>query len=111
MALDVRALRGEIERQIRVAKNTGKIIMGIRSALRAIKRGKPAEPKVIIIAENAPELERLKYYAKVFNIPYIIYPGTSIELGEVLDRPHPVSVITVIDLGSSELLRLAKREE
>jgi len=110
MALDIKALRGEIERQLNVAKRTGKIIMGTRSAIKAIKKGKPAEPKILVIAENAPERERLVYYAKVLKIPYVIYPGTSVELGEALDRPHPVSVVAVLDLGSSELDRLAKKE-
>ncbi len=109
---NIRALRGEIERQVRVAKNTGKIYIGIRDALRIIKkrkiRGEAAEPKVLVIAENAPDRERLIYYAKVYGIPYVIYPGTSVELGEALERPHPISVITVVDLGSSELDEIAK---
>jgi len=100
-----KAFREKISSNIKLAIKTGKIKIGLRNIIRALQRG---EAKMIIIASNVPQ-ERMSYIAylcSIANIPLAIFPGTVKELGEVCGRPHVVSLIAVIDPGTSEILKL-----
>ncbi len=100
------ALKPELIRALQVAARTGTIEYGVRRVVKLVLRG---NTRVVIIAKNAPpEVKRdLEYYAKLSNIPIIVFDGTNIELGAVIGRPHSVSVLAVIDPGQSNILELA----
>ncbi len=99
-----------LENEIKVALKTGKVIIGARKSLRAIKLGKA---KVVILADKIPKsLEKdVEYYCKLGNIPVLRFKGTSYELGTVCGKPFPITTLAVVDVGSSNLLSLAKGEE
>jgi len=100
------ALKPELIRALQVAARTGSIEYGVRRVVKLVLRG---NSRVVVIAKNAPpEVKRdLEYYAKLSNIPIIVFDGTNIELGAVIGRPHSVSVLAVIDPGQSNILELA----
>ncbi len=95
-----------LERELRNLIKTGKYYLGAKTTLKAVRLGKA---KLVIVAENTPpELrERLEYYAKLSNIPVIVYKGTSVDLGLAIGKPFRVSMIAVIDEGQSRILDLA----
>ncbi|ACL11698.1 50S ribosomal protein L30e [Desulfurococcus amylolyticus] len=96
----------DLLKAIRTTADTGQIVYGSRQVRRLVLHGKA---KAVIIASNAsPEIKRdLIYYAKLSNIPVIMFPGTSIELGTLLGRPHSITSIAVIDPGQSNILDFA----
>ncbi len=96
-----------IERELKNLIKTGKYTLGANTTLRAIASGKA---KMIIIAENAPpELrERALYYAKLGDIPVLVFKGTSHDLGVICGKPFKISMIAVLDEGDSRILELAK---
>ena len=104
---EIKKLRDEIEKQIRVIQKTGKLKYGLRNVMRALQRG---EAKLIIMATNIPEDMKLtiKYLCALTKTPIVEFPGTSAELGVACGRPHLVSSIAVIDLGASSIQDLAK---
>jgi large subunit ribosomal protein L30e len=44
------------------------------------------------------------------NVPLIQFEGNSMELGSVCGKPFPVSVLSVFEEGSSNILELAKKK-
>ncbi len=94
-----------LERELKVALRTGKIVIGSKEVLKLIGVGKG---KLVIIASNCPELikEQIEYYTKLSGIPVYYAPYTSRELGEMCQRGHMVASLVVLDEGDSEILKL-----
>jgi large subunit ribosomal protein L30e len=97
----------DIGRELQVAMNTGRVVIGFEETKKAVLAG---TPKMVILAANAPKWARddIEYYAKLAGIPVFIFPGSSIELGAVAKRPHRIMAIAVIDPGQSEILKLVE---
>ena len=92
---------------IRLCVDNGKVEFGSNKGVKKVLSGKA---KLIVIANNCPAdaLQDVKHFCKLSGIPSIIYEGTSIELGTVAGRPHPVAIMTVIDAGNSGILEMSK---
>jgi large subunit ribosomal protein L30e len=97
----------DIGRELQVAMNTGRVVIGFEETKKAVLAG---TPKMVILAANAPRWARddIEYYARLAGIPVFIFPGSSIELGAVAKRPHRIMAIAVIDPGQSEILKLVE---
>lgn len=94
-----------VERELRNLIRTGEYVLGTRETLKLLKLGKV---KLVIMAKNTPpEIKRrVQYYARLGGTPVIEYDGTSDELGHALGKPFVVSLIGVVDEGSSRILEL-----
>ena len=95
----------DIDRGIRVAVDTGNVILGSKKSIQNLKLGKG---KIVIIAENAPEdiKDDVEYYAKLSNIPVYVYNGSSVELGSVCGKPFTVTTLLIQDPGDSTILEI-----
>ncbi|MEB3757417.1 MAG: 50S ribosomal protein L30e [Desulfurococcales archaeon] len=95
------------ERELKGLLKTGKVTIGSKESIKAVKTGKA---KMVIVAMNAlPRYrESVKYYAKLGGIPVYEYKGTSVELGALSGKPYPVSMIAVLDEGSSRILEVVE---
>ncbi len=98
----------ELIKAIQVAARTGSIKYGTREVTKLVLHG---NAKVVVIAKNTPpELKRdIEYYAKLSNIPVIVFDGTNIELGTIIGRPHSVLMLAIINPGQSNILELASQ--
>ena len=92
---------------VRLAVESGKVEFGAR---RGLSSSLLAKSKLFVIAKNTPKdtKEKVQNYAKLSEIPVIEFPGSSMELGSVCGRPFPVSVLSVNDAGTSNIMELAK---
>ncbi len=97
-----------LARAVRLAVETGKVEFGSKTGVKDSLLGKA---KLIVVASNAPrELqEDIQHYSKLSNIQVLTFDGTSMELGSICGKPYPVSVLSVYDAGSSDILELAKK--
>ena len=95
------------ERALKDLLKTGVYIVGSKRSLQALKTGKA---KMLIMAENTPPhyRKRALYYAKLAGIPVYVFKGTSVELGTMAGKPYRISMIAVIDEGTSGIMRLAE---
>ncbi len=93
--------------QLKRAMETGDVKVGFRQVEKSLLNGRS---KLIIMAENAPARirERVLHLAKIGNVPVYVFRGGSLDLGEMIGRPHFVAVISVDDPGDSRILELAK---
>jgi large subunit ribosomal protein L30e len=99
-------LQVSLERELKNLIKTGKYYIGSRRSLKALKLGLA---KALIIAENTPPnlKDKALYYAKLSGVQVIVYKGSSVNLGLTIGKPFPVSMIAVLDVGSSRLLEIA----
>ncbi|MBU0586911.1 50S ribosomal protein L30e [Candidatus Micrarchaeota archaeon] len=97
-----------LSRAVRLAVETGKVEFGKKTGLKDSLLGKA---KLLVVAKNAPlQLqEDIKYYAKLSKIPVMQFEGTSLKLGSICGKPYSVSVLSVYDAGSSDILELVKK--
>jgi len=97
--------REKLRNNIRLILKTGKLRVGFRNVIRALQRG---EAKMVIIALNIPKDKRamITYFCSLANVPMAVFPGTSRELGEACGRPHLISTLVILDVGTSEILEL-----
>ena len=95
----------DINREISQAVNTGRVILGSNQSVKAIKLG---QAKLVVLASNCPDTVRadVKHYAKLANIPVYDYEGDSPALALACGKPFLVSVVAIIEPGSSGILGL-----
>jgi large subunit ribosomal protein L30e len=95
----------DIERGIRVAVDTGKVILGSNKSLQAIKLG---NGELVVMAANAPKTlkDDVETYSKLSEIPVHTFDGSSVDLGSICGKPFTVSVLVVQEPGDSNILEL-----
>ncbi len=98
----------DIQKAIRMAVDTGEVLLGKNEAQRSLHNGKS---KLIVLAQNLPVDLRitLEKKAKLANIPYFEFEGTSSDLGNICGKPYPVGVMSVLSGGDSDILSLNKK--
>jgi len=87
-----------IERDLRMAIETGKVVFGIKESKKAITQKKA---KLLILANNCPDENLKNQDVKTYN-----FGDTNIELGQACGKPFPISALVVIEEGSSNILSL-----
>ncbi|MDD5339908.1 MAG: 50S ribosomal protein L30e [Candidatus ainarchaeum sp.] len=87
---------------IRLAVESGKVDFGSRTA--------SEKAKLFVVAGNAqPDVKaKVAAMSKAAGMPVIEFEGSSMELGSICGKPFPVSVLSIYDEGSSNILELAK---
>lgn len=97
----------DVSKEIRQAVDTGKVILGTDKSRKALKLG---QAKLVITASNCQSevLEDIKHYAGLANIPVHIFAGDSAELGLACGKPFLVSVLAILEPGSSNILSLGE---
>jgi large subunit ribosomal protein L30e len=93
-----------------MAVKTGKLGFGSKDAITSTGF---ARAKMIILAKNIREAEReeIQHNAEQSQIPIYIFPGSSLDLGAVCEKPFPVSAIVVREPGDSEVLKLVAEKK
>jgi large subunit ribosomal protein L30e len=93
---------------VRQCVDSGKVEFGANTGMKRALLGKA---KLILLSSNCPEETKqdVLRFCRLSGVPSAIYDGTSIELGTVMGRPHPVSVLTVYDVGNSNIMEFANQ--
>ncbi len=98
----------DLQRQLRLAIDTGDVAVGFKESMKSVKTGKA---KLLILASNSTkEFEKLSKEAKASKVLIYRFRDSNIDLGVACGRRHPVSVLAVKKLGDSEILDLIKGE-
>lgn len=94
----------DIRRNLRLVISTGKVHIGTKQTIKALKEKKC---KLVIYCNNTstPQEEILAKYEKT---PKYKFDGNNFELGAACGKPFPISVISVINPGNSDILALGK---
>ena len=95
----------DVQKAIRMVVDSGKVDFGMRSGLMHALKG---DVKMILVASNCPKATRdgIVQAAQNSKVNIKIVEFTSMELGSVCGKPYPVSTLSVMDAGNSEILSL-----
>ena len=93
----------DLSKAIRLAVDTGKVDLGAQMTKRHALNG---SSKLIILAKNCPAEVRndITHYAQLSEVKLTEFTGTSLELGNVCGKPFPVSALSVLEAGNSDIL-------
>ncbi|VVB66185.1 50S ribosomal protein L30e [Candidatus Gugararchaeum adminiculabundum] len=95
-----------IPREIRRAVDTGKVVFGSRQGIDfAEKEGKA---KLLVVSSNCPKdlKETVENNCKKSQTAFFEFTGTSVELGSLCGKPFLVAVLSVLDEGNSDILKV-----
>lgn len=100
----------DVEKEIRRAADTGKVLFGFRECEKNVLKG---IGKLLIVSVNleSEKKERLRYCAELSEIPCFDFKKDSLALGAVCGKPHAVSAMLILDPGKSKILELQKSSE
>jgi len=99
-----------IVKAIRLVVETGKVSFGYNSVLRVVKQG---EVKLVIHSDNIPvvNLGEVNFAAKEANTLVYAFPGSSKDLASICGKPFLISVLSIIDIGNSNILKLIEDDK
>jgi large subunit ribosomal protein L30e len=94
----------DMSKVLRSTISTGKVLIGARQTIDAVKNGKA---QVVVVASNSMEqtLNELK------GVPVIKYPGTGVDLGAACGKPYAITTLAVLEPGESEILSFGSTNE
>ncbi len=89
----------DINKVLRNVLTTGKVVIGGRQTIDAVKNGKA---QVVVLSSNclAETVNEMK------GAPVINYPGTGVDLGVACGKPFAIAALAVLEPGDSEILSL-----
>jgi large subunit ribosomal protein L30e len=93
----------DVARTLKTAIRTGKVYFGTKRSIKSVING---DAKLVILASNCPKEIRAEIASKEVHI--YNYAGDSTELGSVSGKPYAVLTLSVVDIGSSDILALVK---
>ena len=91
----------DLNKALRKAIATGEVDLGANQCREAVANG---EARLVILASNCPSGVRetvLEAETDVYQ-----FDGTNSDLGASCGKPFPISAVTIIEGGNSEILRL-----
>ncbi|MGC8571930.1 MAG: 50S ribosomal protein L30e [Candidatus Micrarchaeia archaeon] len=93
----------DISGSIRLAVDSGEVVLGMRSSVAAIRDN---TAKLIIVASKNKRglVEDIEHLAKLADIKVVKFDGDSMELGVVCGKQHSVSSLAIINPGNSKIL-------
>ncbi|MFA6328391.1 MAG: 50S ribosomal protein L30e [Candidatus Micrarchaeia archaeon] len=93
---------------VRQCVDSGKVEFGANTG---VKRALSGKAKLVLLASNCPDevKDDVVRFCKLSGVPTAVFEGTSVELGTVVGKPFPVSVLTVYDVGNSNIMEYAKQ--
>ncbi len=93
----------ELQRELKTAINSGELLFGQNQTIDACDRG---QAKLVILAANCPQSWIDDLHARHPDVAKHRVSIVNRELGTACAKPFSISVICVVEAGSSELLTL-----
>jgi large subunit ribosomal protein L30e len=90
----------DIAKELNRVLSTGKVNIGFREAMRS------KDAKMFIVSNDCPRKKEIMEIAG--DKPVFVYKGGSVELGDICKKPFSISVMAVMDEGSSNILGMGK---
>ena len=98
----------ELQRELKTAISSGELLFGQNQSMDACDRG---QVKLVILAANCPQQWIDDLHARHPDVAKHRVAVVNRELGVACAKPFSISVISVIEAGSSDLLTLRSNIE
>ncbi len=98
----------DLNKSIRLAVDSGEVVLGTDKTKKLALTGKA---KIVVLSSNAlrEQAQDVKHYCSLSKTPLVVFHGTSIELGTICGKPFPISALSVINEGNSDIMQAAKQ--
>ena len=98
----------DLQKAIRIAVETGKTKMGSRQGKTFALKGGAA---LLLISSNCMKQvkEEIIHCADRSKTPYFETDFTSVEIGSICGKPFPVSILSIIQPGNSDVLKVLEK--
>mmetsp|Transcript_5325 Transcript_5325/g.8824 ORF Transcript_5325/g.8824 Transcript_5325/m.8824 type:complete len:118 (-) Transcript_5325:356-709(-) len=99
-----------INAKLALVMKSGKTTLGYKSCLKSLRQGKS---KLVLISSNCPPVRKseIEYYAMLAKTAVHHYSGNNITLGTACQKMFRTSVLTILDVGDSDILRMGEGAE
>ena len=93
-----------INSRLALVMKSGKALLGYKSTLKSLRQGKA---KLVLISSNCPPLRKseIEYYAMLAKTAVHHYSGNNITLGTACGKMYRTSVLAIIDIGDSDIMK------
>lgn len=93
-----------INSRLQLVMKSGKCALGYKTCIKSLRMNKA---KMVIISSNTPALRKseIEYYAMLAKCQVHHYAGNNSELGTACGKYFRVSVLSVTDVGDSDILK------
>lgn len=93
----------DLNSDLRLAVDTGKVTMGLEETMNAINADKA---KLVIVSAKGKgsSMDDIKHVCSVAGIKLVKFSGSSLELGAVCGKPYSVSALAIIEAGNSNIM-------
>ncbi|MDW7726415.1 MAG: 50S ribosomal protein L30e [Candidatus Methanoperedens sp.] len=93
----------DINKVLRSVLSTGKVFIGTKQTIYAVKNGKA---QVVVVSSNCPD----KTLDEIKSVPVVRFPESGIEMGIACGKPFPITAMAVEELGDSDILSFGSNE-
>jgi len=93
-----------INSRLQLVMKSGKAVLGYKTCVKSLRMNKA---KMVIISSNTPALRKseIEYYAMLAKCQVHHYAGNNSELGTACGKYFRVSVLSITDVGDSDILK------
>mmetsp|Transcript_25664 Transcript_25664/g.63501 ORF Transcript_25664/g.63501 Transcript_25664/m.63501 type:complete len:118 (+) Transcript_25664:62-415(+) len=93
-----------INAKLGLVMKSGKASLGYKATIKSLRQGKS---KLVLISSNCPPLRKseIEYYAMLAKTAVYHYSGNNITLGTACGKLFRTSVLTITDVGDSDIIR------
>ena len=101
--------RESIISSLSLVTKSGKYSLGIEQTLKSLRNG---EAKLVIFASNISTSHRslIEYYAMLSGCDILPFEGDNVDLGTACGKYFRSSVISIINPGESDILKMIKEK-
>jgi large subunit ribosomal protein L30e len=94
----------DLANDIRLAVDSGKAVFGVKESVDSIMA---STAKVVVVASSneRDRLNDIMHLAKISDVKVIVFQGNPMNLGVVCGKPYSVSVLSITEAGSSNILK------
>lgn len=94
----------DINKSLRSVLSTGKVLIGTKQTMDAVKSGKA---QAVVVSSNCPEKAR----NEIKGVPVIKFAGSIVDLGVACGKPFSIAALAVIEPGESDILSFGSMNE
>ncbi len=94
----------DLANDIRLAVDSGKAVFGVKESVDSIMASK-AKAVVVSSSNKKDRINDIMHLAKISEVQVIVFQGNPMNLGVVCGKPYSVSVLSIMEPGSSNILK------
>lgn len=93
----------DLANDIRLAVDSGEAVFGVKESMDSIVASKA---KIVIVASSNKKdrINDVMHLAKFSDVKVVVFEGNPMNLGVVCGKPYSVSVLSIMEPGSSNIL-------